>query len=116
MDLDKPRGRIMKTDTFLIVCSGSMSGSADFYQRLVELMLNLTEREDCYGESSDQPILTFPVWSGRVKDAGIRYRFLGCDRGLMTLRWCVVNQLVRFNESVQVMSPPLSISTSGSAG
>jgi hypothetical protein len=71
----------------------------------VELMLNLTEREDCYGESSDQPILTFLVWSGRVKDAGIRYRFLGCDGGLMTLRWCVVNKVVRFNERVQGISP-----------
>jgi hypothetical protein len=100
----KPVGRFK--DRF-IVCSGSIGGSADLYRRLVGIMLNLTEWEDCYGESKDQPILNFLVWSGRVKDAGIRYRFLGCDGGLMTLQLCVVNKVARFNDHAQVLSPSI---------
>jgi hypothetical protein len=88
-----------------IICSGSIGGGADFYLRLVALMLNVSQWEDCYDESKDQPILNFLVWSGRVRDAGIRYRFLGCDGGLMTLQWCVINHIVRFNHRGQVLSP-----------
>jgi hypothetical protein len=88
-----------------IICSGSIGGSAEYYRTLVGLMLNLSQWETCYHESKDQPILNYLVWSGAVKRAGIKYRFTGCDAGMMTLQWCVVNKVVRFNDKGQIVSP-----------
>jgi hypothetical protein len=88
-----------------IICSGSIAGNAEHYRKLVGLMLNTTQWKSCYHSSKDQPILNFLVWSGAVRDAGIRYRFVGCDGGLMTLQWCVVNKVVRFDDAGQVLSP-----------
>jgi hypothetical protein len=88
-----------------IICSSSIGGNATFYQCLVGLMLNTSQWESCYHESKDQPILNYLVWSGQVKAAGIKYRFTGCDGGMMTLQWCVLNYEVKFNDKGQVLSP-----------
>jgi hypothetical protein len=88
-----------------IICSGSIGGNAEYYRRLVGLMLNLSQWQSCYGDSKDQPILNYLVWSGAVRKAGIKYRFTGCDAGMMTMQWCTVNQVVRFNDKGQVLSP-----------
>jgi hypothetical protein len=88
-----------------IICSGSICGNADYYRKLVGMMLNTSQWESCYAPSKDQPILNYLVWSGQVRDAGIKYRFTGCDGGMMTLQWCVVNGEVRFNDAGQVLSP-----------
>jgi hypothetical protein len=88
-----------------IICSGSIAGNAVFYQKLVELMLNTPQWKSCYSSSKDQPILNWLVWSGKVKEAGIKYRFVGCDGGLMTIQWCVLNQEVKYNENGDILSP-----------
>jgi hypothetical protein len=68
-------------------------------------MLNTREWRTCYNPSKDQPILNYLVWSGKAREARIKYRFIGCDGGLMTLQWCVVNKEVRFTQFGQVLSP-----------
>jgi hypothetical protein len=88
-----------------IICSGSISGNAEYYKKLIELMLSVPQWTSCYRSSKDQPILNYLVWSGNVSEAGIKYRFTGCDGGFMTLQWCIVNKVVRFNEHGQVLSP-----------
>jgi hypothetical protein len=92
-----------------IICSGSIGGNADYYRRLIGLMLNTSQWRTCYKPSKDQPILNYLVWSGQASRAGINYRFVGCDGGMMTLQWCVVNKEVRFDQSGMLLSPSNTI-------
>jgi hypothetical protein len=92
-----------------IICSWSIGGYAEYYYRLIGLMLNTSQWQTCYASSKDQPILNYLVWSGKASQAGIKYRFVGCDGGLMTLQWCVVNKEVKFDEYGNVLSPSNTI-------
>jgi hypothetical protein len=87
-----------------IICSGSIGGPAEDYTKLVRLMVNQSEWASCWGASLDQPILNYVVWSGRVREAGIRYRFTGCDDGFFTMQWCVLEANVLKNDDGQVVS------------
>ena len=88
-----------------IICSGTICGGADHYTKLLKLMIHSPQWTSCYQPSFDQPILNWIVWSGQADEAGISYRFSGCDGGIMTVQWCVVNNEVRFNNYDQVLSP-----------
>jgi hypothetical protein len=87
-----------------IICSGSIGGPADDYQRLVKLMVSQKEWASCWGPSLDQPILNYLVWSGSARAERIRYRFTGCDDGFFTMQWCVLEANVLKNEANQVVS------------
>lgn len=88
-----------------IICSGTIGGGVEHYVKLLRLMIESPWWKSCYQESFDQPILNHIVWSGDADNAGIKYRFTGCDGGIMTVQWCVINQKVRFNDCNQVLSP-----------
>ena len=89
----------------LIICSGTISGSAQMYLKLVELMVGQREWEEHYGPSNDQPILNYLVWSGRVEEEGIAYGFAGCDSGFMTVQWCVINHTPLYDTDDNILSP-----------
>lgn len=92
-----------------IICSGSIAGSVSNYVKLLKLMTTQPEWQKCYSPSNDQPILNYLMWSGKIDEAGIKYHFTGCNGGFMTIKWCVVNDQVKFNENGYVLSPSLSI-------
>jgi hypothetical protein len=81
-----------------IVCSGSIAGSAAEFLRLIELMMEQKEWEDCWGPSIDQPILNYLLWTGEVKRRNISYNLNGCESGFYTMQWCVRDQEIRMNE------------------
>jgi hypothetical protein len=87
-----------------IICSGSIGGPAEDYTKLLKLMLERPEWTKCWGTSLDQPILNYLVWTGKVREAGIRYRLTGCDDGFFTMQWCVLEANVLRNEENQVVS------------
>ncbi|OHT01595.1 hypothetical protein TRFO_07495 [Tritrichomonas foetus] len=88
-----------------IVCSGTIAGSAKHYQTLLKLMLEQPQWKTCYTHSRDQPILNYLIWSGKVDERGIKYRFSGCDGGFATLQWCILNYEVKYNKMGQVVLP-----------
>lgn len=88
-----------------IICSGTIAGSASDYLKLVEMMISQEEWKTCYSPSHDQPILNYLLWSGKIKDAGIKYSLAGCDGGFATLQWCTLNMRVDYNEFGQVVLP-----------
>jgi hypothetical protein len=87
-----------------IVCSGTISGNAVEYQRLVELMMKQKEWKSCWKRSLDQPILNWLLWKGVVASEGIPYRLVGCDSGFFTMQWCVTERKILMDEYNQVMS------------
>ena len=88
-----------------IVCSGTIAGNSNQYFKLLELMLAQKEWKSCYGESKDQPILNYLIWSGKVDEKEVKYHFSGCDGGFATLKWCLINSEIKFNEYGQVILP-----------
>ena len=96
---------LLKYKNEFIICSGSIIGNATEYIKLLEIMLNTSEWDKCYGISMDQPILNHLVWSGELKEKGVNYKFTGCDGGFMTVQWCVVNRMVNINDKGQILSP-----------
>ena len=88
-----------------IICSGSIAGSVSEYIKLLELMISQKEWDSCYDESMDQPILNYLLWTGLIDANNIKYRFTGCEAGFMTIKWCVLNDNVKFNEYGQILSP-----------
>lgn len=88
-----------------IACSGTIAGNSTMYLQLAELMLNQKEWKTCYQSSHDQPILNYLLWSGKIDQSGIKYKFTGCDGGFATLQWCIVNGKIVYNEYGQVVLP-----------
>lgn len=87
-----------------IICSGSISGSANEYLRLLHLMINTKEWKSCWYPSMDQPILNWLVWNEYVKKENISYELSGCDGGFFTMQWCVLEKKIIFNENQQIQS------------
>lgn len=94
-----------KFEDNFIICSGTIAGSASDYLKLIEMMIAQNEWKTCYNPSHDQPILNYLIWSGKVRDAGIKYNLVGCDGGFATLQWCTLNMRVDYNEYGQVVLP-----------
>ena len=94
-----------KYEDNFIICSGTIAGSASDYLKLLEMMLSQNEWKTCYSPSHDQPIVNYLLWSGKIKDAGIKYNLAGCDGGFATLQWCTLNMRVDYNEYGQVVLP-----------
>ncbi|OHT05300.1 hypothetical protein TRFO_26997 [Tritrichomonas foetus] len=78
-------------ENHFIICSGSMGGNVNYYIKLLELMLSQKEWETCYSPSKDQPIVNYLVWNGFVDEIGIKYKLTGCENGLFTAQWCIIN-------------------------
>ena len=87
-----------------IICSGSISGDAHAYEKLLDLMISQREWKKCWDPSMDQPILNYLVWSGAVRRRGIKYKFTGCDDGFFTVQWCVLDRQEKMNEYGQLIS------------
>jgi hypothetical protein len=87
-----------------IVCSGSIGGPAREFQKLIALMVRQRHWTTCWGHSFDQPILNALLWSGEIASAGIRYQLGGCDAGVYTMQWCVIEREVLMNEDNVVVS------------
>jgi hypothetical protein len=87
-----------------IICSGSIAGPARDYEALLRLMTAQKEWGSCWGRSLDQPILNWLVWTGAVREAGIRYRLAGCDGGFFTMQWCVLEGNILRNDDNQIVS------------
>jgi hypothetical protein len=98
-------GRVMggMTNRF-IVCSGSIGGPAGEFLKLIALMVGQREWATCWGHSFDQPILNQLLWSGEVARAGIKYQLGGCDAGVYTMQWCVIEREVLMNADNVVVS------------
>jgi hypothetical protein len=87
-----------------IVCSGSIGGPAAEFRKLIALMVAQPEWTTCWAHSFDQPILNQLLWSGEVARAGIKYELGGCDAGVYTMQWCVIEREVLMNEDSVVVS------------
>ncbi|EAY13900.1 hypothetical protein TVAG_028530 [Trichomonas vaginalis G3] len=87
-----------------ILCSGSIGGSAYDYVKLLNLMTTSKEWITCWQSSMDQPILNYLVWTGALKENGIRYKITGCNEGFFTMQWCVKMREIRYNQYGQIIS------------
>jgi hypothetical protein len=87
-----------------ILCSGSIIGGLSPYIAFLRLMVGQPEWEKCWAASMDQAMLNYLVRSGKVSEAGIRYRIVGCESDFFTMAWCVVDRRIDFNGGGEMVS------------
>lgn len=87
-----------------IICSGSIIGGAKPYLELLKLLVSQPEWTSCYDKSLDQAIMNVIVWTGKVKEAGIKYDLTGCNGNFLTLQWCMLDQHIPINDKDQITS------------
>ena len=92
-----------------IICSGSISGPSSEYLKFLEVLISQPEWSSCWGTSLDQPIVNYIVWSGKLTQNGIKYKFTGCDDGFFTMQWCVLDSNILYNEYNQIISTEGSV-------
>jgi hypothetical protein len=69
-----------------IICSGTVAGDGDVFLRYLRLLAsNETLWTSCV---VDQPQINFLVWTGKLDEAGIPWKVLGCAGNVNSMYYC----------------------------
>ena len=68
-------------------------------------MISKPEWLRCWADSNDQPIVNYLVYSGLLKDKGLKYELVSCNSNVLNMQWRLFNSKPKISEFRYVMSP-----------